>query len=81
MQRCAIRTTFIHYQVTVAMGQTDRAELKRLMLQIERDLLAQAQLRALLTAADKNVADHREKLRSIKARIKPPRRVKKRAKR
>ena len=63
------------------MGQTDRAELKRLMLQIERDLLAQAQLRALLTAADKNVADNREKLRSAKARVKRPRRVKRRAKR
>ena len=63
------------------MGNIDRAELKRLLLQIERDLLAQAQLRALLTAADKTVADHREKLRSVKARVKRPRRVRKRAKR
>ena len=63
------------------MGQTDRAELKRLLLHIERDLLAQAQLRTLLTAADQTVAAHREKLRSVKARVKRTRRVKKRAKR
>ena len=63
------------------MAETDHAELKRLILQIERDLLAQSQLRTLLTAADKTVAAHREKLRGVKARVKPPRRVKKRAKR
>ena len=63
------------------MAKTDHAELKRLILQIERDLLAQSQLRTLLTAADKTVAAHREKLRSVKARVKRTRRVKKRAKR
>jgi hypothetical protein len=63
------------------MANADRAELKRLLLQIERDLLAQAQLRTLLTAADQTVAAHREKLRSVKARVKRTRRVKKRAKR
>ena len=63
------------------MGNIDRAELKRLILQIERDLLAQAQLRTLLTAADKTVAAHREKLRSVRARVKRTRRVKGRAKR
>jgi hypothetical protein len=49
--------------------------LQRLILQIERDLLAQAQLRALLTAADKTVGDNRQSLRTVKARIKrsPPR--------
>jgi hypothetical protein len=62
------------------MATTDRAEFKRLILQIERDLLAQAQLRALLTAADTAIADHRKKLRGIKARIKRTR-AKKRAKR
>jgi len=63
------------------MGNIDRAELKRLILQIERDLLAQSQLRTLLTAANKTVAAHREKLRSVKARVKRQGGVKKRAKR
>jgi hypothetical protein len=63
------------------MAITDRAEFKRLILQIERDLLAQAQLRRLLSAADTTIAGHREKLRSVKARIKRTQRVKKRAKR
>ena len=53
-----------------SMATTDRAEFKRLILQIERDLLVQAQLRTLLTAADTTIADHRRRLRSVKARIK-----------
>ena len=48
---------------------TDRAEFTRLILQIERDLLARAQLRVLLTAADTTVAGHRQELRNLKARI------------
>lgn len=63
------------------MANADRAELKRLILQIERDLLAQAQLRTLLTAADKTVATHRQKLRSVKARVKRTRHAKKRVQR
>jgi hypothetical protein len=51
------------------MAMTDRAELKRLLLQIERDLLSQAHLRALLTQADTTVAGHRRELRAVKARI------------
>jgi hypothetical protein len=51
------------------MAITDHAELKQLMLQIERDLIAQAQLQVLLTDADTTVAAHRQRLRAIKARI------------
>jgi hypothetical protein len=68
-------------QVALPMPITDRAEFKRLILQIERDLLAQAQLRTLLTAADNTIAGHRQKLRKVKARIKRTQRVKKRAQR
>jgi len=53
-----------------AMSLTDRAEIKRLILRIQRDMLAQTQLRTLLIAADTTIADHRQTLRSIKARIK-----------
>jgi hypothetical protein len=52
------------------MAATDFAELKQLMLQIERDLLAQSQLRTLLSAADATVAVRRQRLRVIRARIK-----------
>ena len=45
-------------------------ELQRLILQIERDLVAQAQLRTALTAGDETVADDRQELRVIKARMK-----------
>jgi hypothetical protein len=48
---------------------TDRAELRRLILQIERDLQAQASLRTLLAAAAAAVAGHRQELRTVKARI------------
>ena len=48
---------------------TDRADYRRLMLQLERDLVAQAQFRALLIAAESTVADHRRELRNLKARI------------
>ena len=51
------------------MAITDRAEFKRLILQIERDLLAQAQLRILVAAADTTIAGDREELRTVKARL------------
>ncbi len=44
-------------------------ELRRLILQVERDLLAKARFRALLTAASDTVAGHREELRSVKAEM------------
>ena len=43
--------------------------LKRLTLQLERDLMAQAGLRRLLAAADAAVVGHRQDLRAVKARI------------
>jgi len=52
------------------MSTTDRTEFKRLVLQIERDLAAQANLRALLTTAGTTVSGHREELRSVQTRIK-----------
>lgn len=52
-----------------AMPITDRAEFERLMLQIERDLMAQAHLRLLLTAADSSVTNHLEQLQAVKARM------------
>ena len=51
------------------MANTDRSEFKRLMLQIERDLLAQAFLRERLTTAGHTVAGHRQELRTVKARL------------
>jgi hypothetical protein len=51
------------------MSNTDRAVFKRLILQIERDLLAQAQLRILLAAADTTIAGDQEELRTVKARL------------
>ena len=48
---------------------TDRATFTRLVLQFERDLLAQAHLRVLLTAAETTVAGRRRELRILKARM------------
>jgi hypothetical protein len=48
---------------------TDRAKLRQLILRIERDLTAQAHLRALLTAAGDALVDSRRDLRNLKARI------------
>ena len=56
--------------VLCVMPTTDPAKFKQLILQIERDVLAQAHLRMLLTTADTTVADHRQQLRTVKARIK-----------
>ncbi len=50
-------------------SNTDHTEFERLVLQIERDLVAQARLRTLLTSADATVAGHRLELKSVKARI------------
>jgi hypothetical protein len=57
------------------MTTTDRDELTRLILQIERDLLSQAHLRMLLTEAGATVSDHRREPRTIEARLKRTRRV------
>jgi hypothetical protein len=51
------------------MAMTDHAEFNRLLVQIERDLVAQANLRALLTEAGTTVATHRSDLQTIKTRI------------
>ena len=48
---------------------TDRAACARLRLQLERELVAQAQFQRLLAAADTAVADRRRELRNLKARI------------
>ena len=48
---------------------TNRDQFKQLVLQIERDLLSQAHLRGLLTAAEENIADHRKQLRTVKSRV------------
>lgn len=55
------------------MATTTRAEFKRLMLKIERDLFAQAHLRALMTALDTALAADQKELRAIEARIRPMR--------
>jgi hypothetical protein len=57
------------------MSTKDRNEFKRLVLQIERDLAAQANLRALLTSAGTTVTDHRQELRTVSARIKRAKRA------
>ena len=57
------------------MATTNRpTEFRRVILKIERDLVAQAQLRALLAVADKTVADDRQTLRTVKARMQRARR-------
>jgi len=52
------------------MASTNRAEFKRLMLKIERNLFAQVHLRTLLTALDKAYAEDQQELRAIKTRMK-----------
>jgi hypothetical protein len=51
-------------KVTTAPG-----EFARLILQIERDLLAQTYLREKLQLAGRTVAGHRQELRAAKARV------------
>jgi hypothetical protein len=48
---------------------TEHAELRRLHLRIERALLAQRQLRSLLTEADVALATQRRELRNLQARV------------
>ena len=57
------------------MATTNRAEFKRLILKIERDLFAQAHLRTLLTALDKALAEDQRELQTIKTRIKQTRAI------
>ena len=52
------------------MTTPHRTELLRLILQTQRDLVAQTQLRTLLAVAEKTVAEDRRQLRAFKARIK-----------
>jgi len=46
---------------------TDHAHLRRLVLQIERDLLTRARLAELLACADAALVGHRRDLRDAKA--------------
>ena len=62
------------YATLSYMAPTDR-EFRRLILHIERDLMAQASLRALLVAWDNTLARHRRGLRAVTARIKRARRT------
>jgi hypothetical protein len=48
---------------------TDFKEVRRLILQIERDLLRQSRLKMMLLAATVTVADHRQELRTAKNRM------------
>ena len=48
---------------------TDFKEVRRLILQIERDLLKQSRLKMMLLAATVTVADHRQELRTAKNRM------------
>jgi hypothetical protein len=59
------------------MPTINRAEFEQLIVQIEQDLLLQAQhLGALLVAKNPTlVAHHRRKLQSVSARLKRPRRI------
>jgi hypothetical protein len=57
------------------MPRTNRSEFKRLILQIERDLLAETHLRTLLAAASTTMAGRRLELRALEARLKRTRPV------
>ena len=57
------------------MVNTHHAEFKRLILQIERDLVSQTHLRTLLTYAETTGAAHVRELRTVDARLKRTRRV------
>lgn len=46
------------------MSHIDHTEFGRLILQIERDLVAQARLRMLLGVADTTLASHKRDLRT-----------------
>ena len=57
------------------MAMTDRAEVRRLLLQVERDLVAQTHLKALWNNAGTFIARHRQELRTVEARITRRRRL------
>ena len=48
---------------------TERSEVRRLTLQIERGLLVREHLSVLLAAADAAIAGHRQALRDLRALI------------
>jgi hypothetical protein len=48
---------------------TDRNTFRKLALQIERDLLTQKHLRALLTGVDAALFNRRRELRNLRSRI------------
>jgi len=48
---------------------TDRAELRRLLLDIDRATVARAQLQTLVTAAEATVGARRRDLRNLRARL------------
>jgi hypothetical protein len=50
---------------------TDNAEIRRLILQIERGVLARDQLKVLVAAADAAIAGHRRDLRNLQAATPP----------
>jgi hypothetical protein len=70
--QCAILTAqqTNHCATLSYMATTNRTEFERLILRIERDLLTESQLKALLTVAEVAVADGPKRLLTIKARIK-----------
>jgi hypothetical protein len=70
--QCAIRNTaVIDTCATLSyMATNNRAEFERLILRIERDLLTESQLKALLAVAEVTVPDDPKALVAIKARIK-----------
>jgi hypothetical protein len=51
------------------MRVTDRAELRLLLLRIDRAELARAQLQTLVTAADATLVARRRDLRNLRARL------------
>jgi hypothetical protein len=57
------------------MAMTHHTDFKRLILQIERDLVSQAHLRTLLTHAETTVVDHVRELRTVEAHLKHMRHV------
>lgn len=55
--------------MTLTKYLDDFKEVQRLILQIERDLLKQSRLKTMLLTASESVADHRQELRTVKARM------------
>jgi hypothetical protein len=47
-------------------------EVRRLALQLERDVVARAHLRQLLTTTDSTITGDRVQLRALRARLKRP---------